>query len=340
MKDLTEYLKSEIKDYLFTELDPDFLVSSDLSFLVEVPIPIKPEDLKDFTKDGLSTSKIADSMAMVIGADSEFRYEAFYIHYLKKLFDEKITDVFCSKAEGYLRQGLPRRAICYLRAALKLYPESLAPMYSYANGCRIWYQSMEGSDETELISLLKADSYMYFSRVTDLYPDFAQAWYFLGYAFLNSGAYTKADIAFRHYLEHSEGQPEDDIKEIRERVEELKDPIKLEEGKTLLMEGRITEALAVLEPYVESKYSSWWPLHFYLAVAYENLGYDEEAIEGYLKVLQLNPSNYDAMTALSDLYEKNGDTEKARKYSQKAKLVLDNNSGSSDDEELKKRVTK
>ena len=325
MKDLTEYLKSEIKDYLFTELDADFLTSSDLSFLVEVPIPIKPDDLKDLAGGGLSTTKIADSMAMVIGADSGFKYEAFYVHYLRKLFDDKLINVLCSNGEEYLRQKLPRRALCYLRAALKLSPDGLQSMYCYANGCRIWYQSLEGSDETELISILKADASEYFAQVTNLYPEYAPAWYFLGYAYLNAGSYTKADLAFKHYMANSEGQPEEDIKEVEGRIEDLKDPIRLEEGKNLLIGGRVEEALAILEPYVSSSYSGWWPLHFYLAVAYENLGHEDEAIEGYLKVLELNPSNYDAMTALSDLYLKRGDEERARKYSEKANIVLRNN---------------
>ena len=324
MRDLSKFLTSEIKDYLFTELNEDFLVSSDLSFLVEVPIPIKQEDLKDFTNNGLSTTKIADSMAIVIGADESFKYTPFYVHYLKKLFDEKLVAVFCGQAEQLLKNDHPRKALCYLRAALQLDPNGLQSMYCYANGCRIWYQSLEGSDETELITELKADANEYFSQVTNMYPDFAPAWYFLGYAYLNVGAYTKASLAFKHYMANSDGQPEEDIKEVKDRIDELEDPIKLEEGKNLLIAGKINEALAVLEPYVDTKYATWWPLHFYLAVAYENLGHDDEAIEGYLKVLSLNPSNYDAMKALSELYEKKGDTEKAKKYSNKAEIVLSN----------------
>ncbi|MBR0416606.1 MAG: tetratricopeptide repeat protein [Firmicutes bacterium] len=330
MTSLKKYLTSEIKDFLFTELDEGFLVSSDLAFLIEVPIPIRQEDLKAFTEGGLSTTKIADNMAMVIGADDEFKYSVFYLRYFKKLFDEKLVGVFCSKAEQLLRSGSPRKAICYLRAGLQLDPEGLQSMFSYANGCRIWYQSLEGSDETDLISVLKSEANEYFVQVTNHYPDFAPAWYFLGYAYLNAGAYMKASLAFKHYIASSEGQPEEDIQEVKDRIDELEDPIRIEDGKNLLIAGRVEEALSLLEPYTEGKYSNWWPLHFYLAVAYENLGHDAEAIEGYLKVLSLNPSNYDAMTALSELYSKAGDEEKARKYSEKAKLVLANNADDTD----------
>ena len=43
--------------------------------------------------------------------------------------------------------------------------------------------------------------------------------------------------------------------------------------------------------------------------------------EGYQKVLQLSPSNVDAMDALSELYAAAGDAEKAEKYRNKASLL-------------------
>ena len=98
MNDLSEYLKSELKDFLFTELSDEFLIGSDLAFLSGVPVPIRQENLKDFTGTGLSTTKIADNMAIVIGADATFKYTEYYVRYLKKLFDEKLVLVFCDQA--------------------------------------------------------------------------------------------------------------------------------------------------------------------------------------------------------------------------------------------------
>lgn len=320
-RELSEYLKSQIKDYLFTEIDPGFLDANDLGFLRDVSIPIKPSDLKSFTESGLPTTAIADNMAMVVGADPDFKFADRYIRYIKTFFNEKIVDVYASKAEELLDSGSYRMALCYLRAALMYEPDSKHAMYCYANGCRIWYQSMEGEDQEKLIALLKSEANEYFAQLTNLYPEFAPGWYYLGYAYLNAGKYTKAEIAFRHYLDNSTGMPEEDVKEIKERVAELKDPVKIEAGKNLLLAGRFEDALAVLEPYVESKYAGWWPLHYYLAVAYEQLGNTEEAIEGYLNVIKLEPSNYDANLALSQLYEETGNYEKAKKYSDKAELI-------------------
>jgi len=319
---LKEYLKSELEGLLFSELDNDFLKAGDLEFMAGVPFPIKQEDLKSFTESGLSTTKIADNMALVIGADIGFKYTEKYISYLRKLFDEKIIMVFSSKGKSLLERNLCKEALCYFRAAMLFNDESLEAMYSYAAGCRYWYLSMEGEDEEELISLLKSESMEYFIKITDQYTEFAPAWYYLGYAYLNSGAYKKADLSFKHYMENSEGQPEDAIKEVKERIDSLVDPVKIEEGINLLVAGKIEESLRILESYIGTEYDRWWPLHFYLGTAYKALGFKNEAIEGFLKVLEFNPSNYDAMTELASLYDEIGDMEKANKYRTKAQLVL------------------
>ena len=77
----------------------------------------------------------------------------------------------------------------------------------------------------------------------------------------------------------------------------------------------------MLEPYVQTEYSQWWPLHFYLGCAYNELGELPEAIEGFLNVLKLSPSNVDAMDALADLFARTGDAEKSEKYANKAALI-------------------
>ena len=113
----------------------------------------------------------------------------------------------------------------------------------------------------------------------------------------------------------------ENLKEIRDRITELEDPIKIEKGVALLNSGQTIDALRILEPYSQTGYSKWWPLHMYLAQAYRELGYTSEAIEGYQKVLQLAPSNVDAMDSLAELYASAGDAEKAEKYRNKADLL-------------------
>ncbi len=318
---LGEYLQSELKDFMFSELSDEFLRTAELTFLSGVSVPIKQADIKAFMEKGLSTTELADNMAIVIGADIHFKYADEYLKYLNKLFDDKLVLVFASKGEECFKTGNYRRGAAYLRAAIMFRSDSPEALFSYANGCRLWYLSMEGEEGREdIILLLKSEARAYFEFCTNTKPEFAPAWYFLGYTYLNAGEYLRAQIAWKNYMKY--GNPEsDEGKEIAERLSELEDPVKIENAIHLLAEGRIEEGLRILEPYVETEYGNWWPLHYNLACAYQELGFLEEAVEGFKRVLGLSPSHYDSMVALSELYAKLGDAENAEKYRNKSKLV-------------------
>lgn len=318
---LKEYLQSELKAFMFSELSDEFLKAAELTFLSGIPVPVKQADLKVFTEKGLSTTELADNMAMVLGTDTRFKYADEYLQYLNKLFDDRLVLVFAAKGEECLKAGSFRKGIAYLRAALMFRNDSPEAVFSYANGCRIWYLSMEGEEGKEdVILLLKSEARMYFELCTSIRPEFAPAWYFLGYAYLNAGEYLRAQIAWRRYMKCGNRGP-DESKEISERLSELEDPVKIEKAINLLSEGRIEEGLRILEPYVESEYADWWPLHYNLAYAYRELGFINEAIEGFKRVLALSPSHCDSMVALSELYAEMGDAGNAEKYHNKSKLL-------------------
>ncbi len=324
---LHPYFGNQLKNFVFTELSAEFLGAAGLGFMEGVPVPIHADDLKAFAAHGLSTTKIADNIAIVLGSDTQFRYADKYLQFLNRLFDDNLVEVFASKAGEALKIGDYRKGLAYLRAGMLFRQDSQTAMFAYASGCRYWYLQLEGSEEDqELIKILKSEAHEYFEHCTNAYPEFAKAWYFLGYDYVNQGQYQRAQIAWRHYLKAAEKMPQtpedpENIKEIQDRVAELEDPIKIEKAVALLNAGQTIDALRILEPYSQTGYSKWWPLHMYLAQAYRELGYNTEAIEGYQKVLQLSPSNVDAMDALSELYAAAGDAEKAEKYRNKASLL-------------------
>ena len=323
---LRPYMEKQLKDMLFIEMPVDALTDeADLSFMKGVPLPIKKEDLADLSGSGLSAVKLADNIAVVIGSDTQFRYADQYIRFLNRLFDAKLIKVFSGKAGEALKVGNYRLGMAYLRAGMCFRDDDKDAMFAYAGGCRYWYLGLEGSEEdTELIKILKSEASEYYEHLTDAYPEFAPGWYYLGYVYLNEGRYLKAQLAWKKYLAGADRDDVDQtapIEEIEQRVRELDDPVKIEQGAALLQSGKLEEGLAVLEPYVNTEYSRWWPLHFYLASAYRELGYQKEAVEGFKNVLRLSPSNVDAMDALAAVYRASGDTENAEKYAKKAELV-------------------
>lgn len=323
---LRPYMEKQLKDMLFIEMPVDALTDeADLSFMKGMPLPIKKEDLADLSGSGLSAVKLADNIAVVIGSDTQFRYADQYIRFLNRLFDAKLIKVFSGKAGEALKVGNYRLGMAYLRAGMCFRDDDKDAMFAYAGGCRYWYLGLEGSEEdTELIKILKSEASEYYEHLTDAYPEFAPGWYYLGYVYLNEGRYLKAQLAWKKYLAGADRDDVDQtapIEEIEQRVRELDDPVKIEQGAALLQSGKLEEGLAVLEPYVNTEYSRWWPLHFYLASAYRELGYQKEAVEGFKNVLRLSPSNVDAMDALAAVYRASGDTENAEKYAKKAELI-------------------
>ena len=324
---LSGWLDGEVKTFLFDSFSDDYCTRTGMEFLRGVDIPIKPGNLAAFHGEGgLPVTDLADNMALVIGANTQFKYRDAYISYLALYFNEKLVDVLAQKGAEELKAQHYRKSCIYFRAALLLDSQSREAMFGYACCCREWYLSMEGEDEQELIAILKKEASEYFEHVTRVYPDYAPAYYFLGYAYINGGQYKKAELVWKKFLELSkDADPErEEIKEIRERVASLADPVKIEEGVNLLTAGHLEDGLRILERYVGTEYDSWWPLHYYLASAYRELGFFEESIEGFKRVLALQPSHEESCECLAELFAADGDADNAEKYRRKAEIIRKN----------------
>ena len=327
---LSGWLDGEVRTFLFDSFSDDYCTRTGMEFLRGVDIPIKPGDLAAFHGEGgLPVTDLADNMALVIGANTHFKYRDAYIAYLALYFNEKLVDVLAQKGAEELKAQRYRKSCIYFRAALLLDSRHRQAMFGYACCCREWYLSMEGEDQQELIAILKKESTEYFEHVTRVYPEDAAAYYFLGYAYVNAGQYKKAELAWKKFLNLSGEQKTDssepeEIKEIRERLTSLEDPVKIEEGVNLLTAGHLEDGLRILERYVGTDYDSWWPLHYYLASAYRELGFFEESIEGFKKVLALHPSHEESCECLAELCMAEGDAENAEKYRKKAEIIRKN----------------
>lgn len=129
----------------------------------------------------------------------------------------------------------------------------------------------------------------------------------------------KADLTWSEFLRFSRNGK--DKKEIRTRRKQLQGPIQIENGYNDVMAGRYEEGIYKLEPFLNSQFNTWWPLHYYLGVAYEMTGRKSEAISCFKKVLTMNASHIETMQELVDIYTQEGDRENRRKYEKKIQLV-------------------
>lgn len=354
---LKPYFEELVKSYVFNELSGEFLEKIGAAdILMGIPMPIKENMLAESMNAGgaggdpaaasgvsLTVLDIARAAAVVVGCDPNFPYANDYKQFLRRIFKEKTEEVLVN--EGYekfsgagstgnakIADGTEKRlleAACFFRAALCINPESQNGLYGYALCCREIYLNADRMDDEEYIGKFKAESIEILETLTNLHPDFAFTYYYLGYAYLNMGLYTKAYLTWNDFLEKIKGDPaedevSDEINEIKERLSSLAAPMEIEAGVTAVTSGRYHEGIEILSQYTEGELSAWWPMHYYIGAAYESTGDAENAVAAFKKALTLSPSNIDVMDELVAIYHALGDTENETKYAKKIEVVKNN----------------
>lgn len=312
------YFKKYLNKFVFDEFSPQFMEKSKAGDLMKgVPIPLRKKDLKAFAGgEGLPMLVIAENMTWVMGCDPHFKHTKDYVAILSKLYNYKLYEGMMKEGRDAAERGAMDDACIHFRAALCMKSDYLHAMYSYARACRAMYLD---SRNEEYVGRFKAEALDYFELLTETHPRFAQGFYYLGYAYLNMGLYIKADLTWREFLKFSRNGK--DKKEIRTRLEQLQGPVQIEQGYNDVMSGRYEEGKARLEPFLKSQFNSWWPLHYYLGVAYEMTGKKSQAVASFKKVLTMNASHIETMNELVAIYDQEGDKENKRKYEKKIELI-------------------
>ena len=312
------YFKKYMDRFVFMEFSREYMQKAGILEIMEgVPIPLRKEDLENFKGgEGLKATHIGENMAWVMGADPHFKYTVKYVEFLSKLFNYKIYEGMMKEGRDAAENKDYDNAAIHFRAALCMKPDYLHAMYSYARSCREIY--LESNNEQK-IGRFKAESMEFFELTTELHPRFAQAYYYLGYAYLNMGLYVKAELAWQDFLQRSKNGK--DKKEIRERLKQLESPIRIEKGCNEVLRGNNQEGIQILEPYLKTDFKTWWPLSYYLGVAYISLGRQVDAVTSFKRVLGINGSHLETMKELVAIYAKDGDKENEQKYKKKIALI-------------------
>lgn len=228
--------------------------------------------------------------------------------------------------EGMLKTGRDaaekgnyEEACIHFRATLCMNPEYLHGMYSYARCCREMYTA---SNNEEYVERFKAESLDFFELTTEAHPRHAQSFYYLGYAYLNKGLYTKAQTAWKKFLSFTRNAK--DRKEIHNRLKQIEEPVIIEQAINEISLGRFAQGVDTLEHYLKSDFENWWPLHYYLGIGYLNMGQRKDAVNAFKRTLEKNGSHIHSMESLADIYKESGDKEEEQKYRKKIAIVKEN----------------
>ena len=318
-----KYMEPYIKNFLFVEFSDEFMKKLKIDDIAKgIKVPLEPKDVKEFAGgEGISATKIAENMIFVIGCNPNFKYIEEYKKYMDRFFKDGLkVDILMAGVRFVEKKDLVKACI-HFRAALALDPNMMEAMYNYARVCREIYTEVDDEDE-EKIGRFKAEFIDLLEQLTIDFPDFEQPYYFLGYAYLNMGLYEKAGLIWEKFLLICK-DPQVQA-EIAQRLGQIAEPRKIEQGCNHVISGRYQEGLITLLQFQNSTYDTWWPLHFYLGIAYEELGNLDMAKNSYEKTLRLNAAQMEAMDGLIRIYSQQGNDEMVEKYTKKKAIVEEN----------------
>lgn len=323
MDKIEKYLKKSLERFVFIELKSEITKSKlNISFLKDVPIPIEVAKISKMAReiDGLNSlpfDAIVEGMTYVIGVDKYFRYNEQYRKFLE-LANEKILEYITYKGLKKTEEEEFFDAAIYFRAVVNMDEKNINGLYNYAKCCRDIFNE---SEEEDIKIAFRNESVNTFEKIVNLYPDFGQAYYFLGYFYMNSKLYEKAKITWQKFLTLDDNPVRTD--EVRQRLLQIEDFVIYEKGYTRILNEDCVKGLEYLLPLLD-KYSDWWNLLFFIGLAYRKTGEYDKAIDLLKKVLMLKPSQSDAMNELGLCYSAVEDFENAEKYFKKALLINQN----------------
>ncbi len=315
-----DYLKLLLKDFVFEVLDEKFYKDKHISNLMRnVPVPLKLQWIKNLKTTTIDFKDIIRNMILVVGADPDFKYAEHYKLFMFGLYKDSLVNNVLADGKEFFEKKEFDKAFVNFNYLLSLEKDNGEFHYYYGMASREIY--LQGGEE-DLVGTFKAEALKSFEKATLLSPELPQPYYFLGYSYLNLGMYLKASITWKTFVELIEdGQQKEEIKL---RLEELKEPVEIEQGCNYIISGNFETGRETLLKYSQSsKYENWWPMYFYLGIASLELAKYEESIEFLKKVLRLDSSNIETMELLVKNYALLGDLENQKKYLDKIELILD-----------------
>lgn len=289
-----------------------------------IDVPILNEDLIRNIKErdienNLTVSSIVNGMIYIIGIDSNFKYNEEYKKFLY-LFDEDIENYIGYMGVKNADEKEFTDALIYFKALITLNPDNLNGLYNYALVCQDIakiYNKNKQEKETNDFLLEALDK---LETIIDIYPDFALAYYQLGYHYYNQKQYIKTKLIWQKALEF---EIDEEIElEIKNELKQIDYKVDYEMGYNLVLQGKPEEGLEKLLP-LEEEYSDWWNLLFFIGLAYRQLGDVIEAIKYFEKILILVPDQADSIVEIGLCYAMLNDLDKSIEYFKKALNIKD-----------------
>lgn len=254
----------------------------------------------------LTVPSIIRGILYLLAADEHFTYRKEYEQFLVKLKTETRA-IAMETAEGFEKEGDFEEAVMFARGYCSLYDDD--------DQCQImlgaFYVRLAGSGQVndpkleytlmmEALRLLESDKIKSKQDVLMLF--------YLGTVYQWQKSYIKAEKTWQKALDQA--QKPSLKKLIRHKLQEIFSYARYEEGYQLVIQGSSRKGLEMLTPLLKEM-PGWWNLHFFIAVAYQQLGEWEQSIHYYGKVLEIRGYHQQTAIELSEIYLAKNDHERA-----------------------------
>ncbi len=319
-KSVNEYFKQKTDNLSFIELKSDSIVDiNGYKLKSGIPLPLIINELVEEIKEKraqkkIDTKKIVRGMIYTIGIDYNFKYNNEYIKILYS-FNEDIDKYILNLAIDFIKKDKFEDGLVYLRALLKINDKNIKALFNYAFALEKKANAYYKNKNIKEGNIFLHESTNYFEQILDVDEDFSLAYYKLGFHYLNSKQFKKAQIMWEKFIQLDEN--EDRLEEISLQLNNIEDDVIYEEGYNEVLKGNPSKGLEKLLP-LRDEYTDWWNLIFMIGLSYRQLGNYIKAKNEFEKVLAIKPNQADTMNELGLCLAYLGKFEKAIEYFSKA----------------------
>lgn len=314
---LSKFFNDKTKDVVFTQLKKGKKIEiGDIIIDHHFKIPMLTQDVvkkvKGETEVDIKVDSMVKAMIKIIGLDPEFPEKDEYIEFLKA-FDADIAEKILKNGLYYASQKRYIEGLIHLRTAYEFLGDDINVLYNYGKVCDELIEFYDHDDDKKV--LFKEEAENVFTYISEKYPDFADAYYFLGFYLAMDDRYNQAKEYFKIALK--KGIDDNKRLKIIELIKDIDDKADFETGSQLILNERFQEGLEYLLP-LEPDHKDWWNLLFFIGLAYRHLNEFEKAIDYFKRTLEYNNGHSETLNELGIACLSSGKFKQARKAYEEA----------------------
>ena len=321
---ISKYFNEKTKDVVFTQLKEGKTIKIAGNVIDHnFKIPLLTKNLVNKVKGeedlDINIDSMVKAMVKIIGLDPEFSHVEEYKAFLET-FDPAIGNKVLKNGLYYASNERYLEGLIHLRTAYEFLGDDLNVLYNYGKVCDELVERYETEDDKQELFLIEAkEIFMY---ITEKFPSFPDAYYFLGFYYAMDDHYNQAKEYFKIAINN--GIDDNKRTKIIDLIKDIDDKAAFETGSQMVLNERFQEGLEYLLP-LEEFHNDWWNLLFFIGLAYRHLNEYDKAIDYFKRTLEYNSGHTETLNELGIIFLTVGQIKDAKKVYEEALKIKPNN---------------